>query len=114
MVREIFENLVSNAVKYGRDGGSITITARGDGGMVNFTVRNDGAGIPADRIPELFQKFSRLEGTDVARRQKGTGLGLFITKTIVEAHGGKIEARSMPGEWAEFEFSLPRGEAKGT
>jgi two-component system NtrC family sensor kinase len=112
MVREVFENLVSNAIKYGREGGAIAIAARDDGRMVNFTVRNEGPGIPEERMPQLFQKFSRLEGTDGAKRQKGTGLGLFITKTIVEAHGGRIEARSKSGEWVEFAFTLPCGETR--
>jgi two-component system NtrC family sensor kinase len=107
MLREVFENLLSNAVKYGRDGGAITVAATKGAGGVSFAVRNEGAGIPADRMGQLFQKFSRLEGTDGARRQKGTGLGLFITKSIVEAHGGTIEARSKEGEWAEFIFTLP-------
>jgi two-component system NtrC family sensor kinase len=114
MLREVFENLLGNAVKYGRDGGTITITATKGVGEMLFAVRNEGAGIPADRMGRLFQKFSRLEGTDGARRQKGTGLGLFITKSIVEAHGGRIEARSKEGEWAEFLFTLPAAGVGGS
>jgi two-component system NtrC family sensor kinase len=112
MVREVFENLVSNAVKYGREGGTITLAARDDGAFVEFSVRNEGEGIPPERLGELFQKFSRLESMQAAKRQKGTGLGLFITKSIVEAHGGRIEPRSQPGEWVEFVFTLPRAAPK--
>jgi two-component system NtrC family sensor kinase len=108
MTREVFENLLSNALKYGREGGLIKLGATDEGAMVAFTVYNEGAGIAPERIPELFQKFSRIEGSDGARRQRGTGLGLFITKHIVEAHGGRIEARSEQGEWVEFTFTLPR------
>lgn len=109
MLREVFENLLGNAIKYGRSGGAITVSFARTEGETTFTVRNEGAGIPADRMKNLFQKFSRLEGTEGAKRQKGTGLGLFITRNIVEAHGGRIEAKSREGEWAEFSFSLPRG-----
>ncbi len=106
MVREVFENLVSNAIKYGRDGGNITLRARSLEGFTEFAVRNPGEGIPPDRIGKIFQKFSRFN-TDTLRHQKGTGLGLFITKNIVEAHGGTIEVENHPQEWIEFRFTLP-------
>ena len=107
MVREVFENLLSNAVKYGRQGGEIAFRSHIEGAMVAFAVRNEGAGVPRERLPELFQKFSRLEGTPEASRQKGTGLGLYITKHIIEAHGGRVSADSEPGTWMEFTFTLP-------
>ncbi len=107
MLREVFENLISNAIKYGRDGGNVALRATPRDGLVEFSVWNDGEGIPEDRRGQLFQKFSRIEGGKAAK-QKGTGLGLFITKCIVDAHGGAISARSQPGEWAEFIFTLPR------
>jgi signal transduction histidine kinase len=106
MLREVFENLVSNAIKYGRDGGNITLRARSLEGFTEFAVRNPGEGIPPDRIGKIFQKFSRFN-TDTLRHQKGTGLGLFITKNIVEAHGGTIEVENHPQEWIEFRFTLP-------
>ncbi len=106
MVREIFENLMSNAIKYGRNGGAIALTASRRDGWWVFGVRNEGTGIPADRLASIFGKFSRL-GSAAGDAPAGTGLGLFITRHIVEAHGGRIEARSAPGEWAEFEFTLP-------
>jgi len=113
MVREVFENLVSNAVKYGRDGGQIVLAAVREGDFVKFSVKNEGPGIPPDKLGSLFQKFSRLETTEASRRQKGTGLGLFITKNIVDAHGGKITVASEPGGWTEFVFSLPAYDAGG-
>ena len=76
-------------------------------GMVEFRVRNEGEGIPADKLGLLFRKFSRLETSRGIRRQKGTGLGLFITRNIVEAHGGTIEAESVPDQWTAFRFTLP-------
>jgi signal transduction histidine kinase len=107
MMREVFENLLSNAVKYGRDGGEIRLSCRPEGAFASFAVRNEGEGIPADKLEAIFQKFSRLEGRDAVKRQRGTGLGLFITKNIVEAHGGAIHAASQEGQWAEFAFTLP-------
>jgi signal transduction histidine kinase len=109
MVLEVFENLLSNAMKYGRPQGVILLRVEPDGGdWYVFKCRNDGPGIPADRIDSLFQKFTRLEGTEGVRRQKGTGLGLFITRSIVEAHGGRIRVASEAGAWVEFVFTLPR------
>ncbi len=107
MVREVFENLISNAYKYGREGGMIRIVSKPSNNHVEFRVRNDGEGIPPERMGELFKKFSRLEESETAKKQKGTGLGLFITRNIVEAHGGAIRAESEPGEWTEFIFTLP-------
>ena len=108
MTREIFENLISNAIKYGRDGGRLRIDSRVLDGHVEFAVGNEGDGIAPDRIGSLFQKFSRIEGAARVRTQKGTGLGLFITKHIIEAHGGRIEVASRVNEWTEFRFTLPR------
>ena len=108
MVREVFENLIDNAIKYGRTDGSLELTARTIDGFVEFGVRNEGDGIAQDKMGELFQKFSRLERRDADHATRGTGLGLFIAKNIVEAHGGRISAVSQPGQWTAFVFTLPR------
>jgi signal transduction histidine kinase len=107
MTREVFENLISNAVKYGRDEGLLQLDAQRKDGFVEFSVFNEGAGIPRDKIETVFQKFTRLEEADGTRRQKGTGLGLFITRHIVEAHGGRIHVESEPDHWVRFRFTLP-------
>ena len=108
MIREIFENLLGNAIKYGRDGGNVDVTAHPDGDRIVCAVRNDGPPIPTDKADRLFRKFSRIDPPRGARRTKGTGLGLFITRHMVEAHGGTIEALTTPDGWTEFRFSLPR------
>ncbi len=107
MTREIFENLLGNAVKYGRQGGLITLNCRVEGQWAQFSVRNEGDGIPPERRGELFQKFSRIEVGDSKKARRGTGLGLFICKKIVEAHGGTISVDSEVGQWTEFRCSLP-------
>ncbi len=110
MSREAFENLVGNAVKYGSPNALIRLDAKTENDYIQFAVGNEGDGIPEDSLTSIFNKFVRVESTDAAKRQKGTGLGLFITKHIVEAHGGVIEVESTPGQWTEFRFSLPRSE----
>lgn len=112
MTREVFENLLSNAVKYGRAGGRITLGSRiaqepGSSPWAEFAVRNEGDGIPPERRGELFQKFSRIELGDSKKMRRGTGLGLFICKKIVEAHGGTIAVDSLTGQWTEFRCTLP-------
>jgi signal transduction histidine kinase len=108
MTREVFENLLSNAIKYGREGGRIAVSAAEEGAFIRFIIRNEGEGIPRERLGRLFRKFSRIEELQAASQQKGTGLGLFITRKIIEAHGGNIEADSEPGSWTEFRFTIPR------
>ncbi len=112
MTREIFENLVSNAVRYGRAGGAITISSSQAGNFMEFRVRNDGEGIPAAKLGDVFSKFARVRQVTGEKVRKGTGLGLFITKQIVESHGGKIGASSEEGKWAEFSFTLPSADSK--
>ena len=111
MIREVFENLVSNAIKYGREGGAIKISAEKSGEFLHCKVFNDGESIPEEKLKNLFKKFSRLYGADRANgQQKGTGLGLFITRHIVEAHGGMIDIESQPGKGVAVLFTLPMKE----
>ncbi len=106
MTRVIFSNLISNAVKYGYQGGYIRIGCVETEESYVFNVKNNGEGIPPDEIGLIFKKFRRLESA--RKKQKGTGLGLFITREIVELHGGRIRAESEPGKWANFIFELPK------
>jgi len=107
MTREVFENLISNAIKYSREGGKIKISSKKQGDFIQFNIFNEGDGITPEKIENLFQKFSRLEDDKATRKQKGTGLGLFITKHIVESHGGKIRVDSKLHKWVDFQFTLP-------
>jgi two-component system NtrC family sensor kinase len=107
MAREVFENLIGNAIKYGREEGTIILAAEARDGMVEFRVRNDGEGISEEGQGQIFGKFARL-GQAAAGKPRGTGLGLFIAKRIITAHGGKIDVSSEQGRWIEFAFTLPR------
>jgi two-component system, NtrC family, sensor kinase len=106
MMRVVFSNLISNAVKYGYQGGYIQIGFSETDASYLFNVKNNGEGIPAESIGGIFQKFKRLDNVRI--KQKGTGLGLFNARKIVELHGGRIWAESEPGKWADFIFELPK------
>lgn len=106
LMQILVSNLLTNAVKYGKDGGEIRVRVRRDEGEVLASVWNEGVGIPREAFPRLFQMRSRLKqrGTEGV---KGNGLGLYICRTILEKHGGRIWVESEPGRWAEFSFALP-------
>ncbi len=105
----VYGNLIGNAIKYGREAGTIRLRAKDCGEHWEFGVWNDGVGITEDKMPELFQKFSRIRQEGQPKR-KGTGLGLFVTREIIEKHGGTIHADSEAGHWIEFVFTLPKRE----
>jgi signal transduction histidine kinase len=89
LMQIVANNLVNNAIKYGLEGGEIRVSAKDDGEFFTIEVYNDSTPIPPDQIDRLFKKFSRLN-TPEKKKVKGTGLGLYITKQIVEAHSGHI------------------------
>ena len=107
LMRVIYDDLISNAVKYGREGGQIQLVAEESDSKITLSVRNDGEGIPPEKQAQLFKRFSRLD-TPSSTGKKGTGLGLYICKEIVEKHGGEIWADSKMGEWVKFSFTLPK------
>jgi signal transduction histidine kinase len=106
LLRIVYDNLLSNAVKYGREDGWIRLGADLRSGSIELTVENAGEGIPREQVDRLFRKFSRLTHVEETR-QKGTGLGLFICKAIVEQHGGSIGVDSEEGRWTRFALKLP-------
>ncbi len=107
LLRIVYDNLLSNALKYGREGGTIQLDCFVNHSQVVLGVKNQGAGIPQERMPQLFKKFSRLDAPEYAAK-KGSGLGLYICKEIVGKLGGEIWADSKVGEWVKFSFSLPK------
>ncbi|KAB8140871.1 PAS domain-containing protein [Chloroflexia bacterium SDU3-3] len=105
-VRQILENLLSNAVKYSPDGGTIRLTARADGGYAVIAVSDQGVGIPPEEQPLVFRRFYRVDNR-LRRSTPGTGLGLFLSKALAEAHGGRMWVESQPGRGSRFFFTLP-------
>jgi two-component system, OmpR family, phosphate regulon sensor histidine kinase PhoR len=111
---QVIVNLVSNATKYSPEDMPIRITMSAGDESVIVRVWNGGSAIPAEKIPQMFKRFSRLgnghgNGNGKGEHIKGTGLGLFISKEIVEMHCGRIEMQSSEGEGTAFIIELPRG-----
>jgi signal transduction histidine kinase len=105
--------LVNNAIKYSPDGGLIIVQAETEGEMMRFAVKDSGLGIEPEEQGRLFQRFQRVGG-ESGKRISGTGLGLFVCKSLIEAHGGKIWFESTPGVGSTFYFTVPlyRGQDK--
>jgi len=102
----LFTNLVSNAIKYNKEGGKITITGGVEGAYLKIAVADTGIGIPPEAIPHLFTDFYRVHVPET-RYITGTGLGLAIVKRIVEAHQGRVTVDSQPGQGSTFTVYLP-------
>jgi len=107
LLRIIMENLLSNAIKYGKDQGKMRIEATESDKDWQMSVWNEGEGIPADQFGNLFSRFTRLK-TEKSKRERGSGLGLFITKEMVERQGGHIWVESKLDQWTRFSFVLPK------
>jgi two-component system phosphate regulon sensor histidine kinase PhoR len=102
-VRQALINLVHNAVKFNRPGGTVTVSTRADAKSVTVSVSDTGIGISKDDLPHVFERFYK---ADKARPTGGSGLGLAIAKHVVQAHGGSIWAQSEEGKGSTFSFSL--------
>jgi signal transduction histidine kinase len=105
-VEQVLGNLLGNAAKYGEPGTEIRVRVEYREDAVEVTVTNSGVGIPEDDLPKIFDRFFR--GREVREGSKsGLGVGLYISRGLVEAHGGRMWAESVPGEKTTFHFTLP-------
>lgn len=105
-LREVIENLVSNSIKYGKDGGNVWIALNRAQAGIEIKISDDGIGIPESGIPRLFGKFYRAENA-VRSETEGTGLGLYVVRKFVESWGGKLKVESKLGEGSTFTILLP-------
>lgn len=105
-ITEVLTNLISNALNYTPAGGSVTIWVEQTGGEVVTRIKDTGQGIPKEAIPHLFTKFFRVSGK-LEQGSKGTGLGLYISKSIIDMHHGRIWVQSELGKGSIFSFSIP-------
>lgn len=107
-LEQVLLNLLDNAVKYSPDGETVTISAAAERDLVRISVMDRGAGIPAEALPRLFERFYRVDAGR-SRDEGGTGLGLAIVKHIVQLHGGRVWVDSRPGGGSRFHVELRRG-----
>jgi len=105
-ISQVLSNLLSNAIKYSPDGGEITISGQTRADQVIICVQDQGPGIALGDIPHIFDRFFRAD--DAGRTTQGAGLGLYLTRAIIEAHNGRIWVDPRPGDGARICFSLPR------
>ncbi|HEU5254416.1 MAG TPA: HAMP domain-containing sensor histidine kinase, partial [Vicinamibacterales bacterium] len=101
---QVFENLIGNAIKFTKAGGCITVGATSQDHEVTFRVADTGPGIAPENLTHVFDRFWQATSTN----RQGAGLGLPITKGIVEAHGGRIWVESTPQRGATFSFTIPK------
>ncbi len=105
-LRQVFDNLIGNAVKYSPQGGEIVVGARREDGRVRVYVRDEGVGIPEEEQEAIFEPFYRVDSS-LRRKAQGAGLGLFLVRAIVRAMGGDIWVESEAGKGSTFYFTLP-------
>jgi two-component system sensor histidine kinase/response regulator len=105
-LRQILLNLLSNAIKFNKHGGQVTLHLYQSGNWLVGQVADTGIGIPKDKLVNLFQEFYQVDNSE-ERRYEGTGLGLALTKQLVQLHGGDIRVESELGVGSTFEFRLP-------
>ena len=104
-IRQVASILLDNAIKYTPEGGKVTVAVRETDGWAELEVSDTGVGIPEDQLPLVFERFYR---ADKARASSGAGLGLAIARQVAEAHGGRIQVESTPGEGSTFTLLLPK------
>src|ERR1700712_556927 len=102
-IHQVLINLISNAIKFTPKRGAITVCARRSGAEIRVDVSDTGIGIPSEKLEAVFNRFVQIKKND----QRGVGLGLYISRCIVEGHGGRIWAESKFGEGTTVSFTLP-------
>src|SRR4051812_18687109 len=112
-LRRVLVNLVSNALKFTPKGGRVKLGASREGGFVRVSVSDTGVGIPREDLHDIFDKYAQARSR-ATRSEKGTGLGLYITRQLVELHGGKISVQSEVGRGSTFSFTIPVAEGENS
>ena len=105
-IRQVLRNLLQNAIAHTSKGGAITVVAREHSNYIKVTVIDTGEGIPAEDLPNIFERFYRVDKSRT-RSTGGCGVGLTIAKRLIEAHGGMIDVQSDLGKGSRFSFTIP-------
>ena len=111
-IKDVFNSLVDNAIKYTQDGGRIQVSSRDEGRMIHVWVKDNGVGIPLENLGKIFDRFHIVASNDLSHQVNRLGLGLPIAKGIVEAHGGRIWVESQVGKGSVFHVDLPKEQPK--
>jgi two-component system sensor histidine kinase VicK len=105
-ITQVLYNIISNALKYSPEGGTVTYRLRDRGELLEISVSDQGMGIPKENVDKIFERFYRVDKAR-SRQMGGTGLGLAIAKEMIEAHGGSVWAKSEEGKGTTIYFTLP-------
>jgi signal transduction histidine kinase len=107
-IRQVLTNLIDNAIKFSKPGGTVVVIGEiVVDGAVSISVSDQGVGIPKDELHRVFDKIYGVDGNVIKNAGGSSGLGLYISKKVIEAHGGSINVESKPGEGSTFYFSIP-------
>jgi PAS domain S-box-containing protein len=107
-LKDVFNNLIDNAIKYTQEGGRIQVSARDEGRMLHVWVKDNGVGIPLENLGKIFDRFHLVTSNDLSHQVNRLGLGLPIAKGIIEAHGGRVWVESQVGKGSVFHVDLPK------
>lgn len=107
-LKDVFNNIVDNAIRYTQEGGRIQVCARDEGKIVHVWVKDNGVGIPLENLARIFDRFNIITSNDLSHQVDRLGLGLPISKGIIEAHGGRIWVESQVGKGSVFHLDLPK------
>jgi PAS domain S-box-containing protein len=110
-LRQVLDNLVSNAIKYSPDGGEVVVGGSVEGDYVTVFVHDQGVGMTEAEQERIFERFYRVDG-NISRKTQGTGLGLYLAKAVIDAHNGRIYVESQPGKGSTFYFTIPQVQEK--
>ena len=111
-IHQVLFNLIDNAFRFTPPGGEVTVRAVRENGSCEVSVEDTGPGIPPEHLPLVFERFYRVDPSR-SREDGGTGIGLAIARSVVEAHGGRLWAESRVGAGSRFKFVLPAAEGGG-
>ena len=111
-IRDVFNNILDNSIKYTGEGGRVQIGERGEGKIIHVCIRDNGVGIPLENLGKIFDRFYIVASDDLSHQVNRIGLSLPISKGIVEAHGGRLWVESQVGKGSVFHISLPKEPSK--